>query len=110
MPAIALALALALAAEEPEAVAQPQKRPASRWASFGVIVAGAAVAGVGVGFRYSAGEHYDRIDREYPSLADYSELRQVVATGQLHQQLGAAFLIAGVAIMVLGAILSMALP
>ncbi len=110
MPAIALALALALAAEEPEALQQEQKRPASRWAAFSVIVAGAAVAGVGVGFRYSAGENYDRIDRNYPPLADYSELRQLVATGNLHQQLGAGFLIAGAAIMVLGAILSMVLP
>jgi len=115
MQAIALALALALAAEEPETlqpetVQQPQKSPASRWAAFSVIVAGAAVAGVGVGFRYSAGEQYDRIDRNYPALADYGELQQVVARGQQHQTLGAGFLIAGAVIMVLGAILSMVLP
>ena len=115
MKPIALALALALAhADEgfvPAAaeVEPPPKRTGSKWAAFSVIVAGAGLAGTGVGFRYSAGEHYDRIDRNYPTLTDYTELQAVARTGNFHQQLGAAFLIAGAAVMVLGAILSMVL-
>ncbi|MBL8954910.1 MAG: hypothetical protein JNK82_29305 [Myxococcaceae bacterium] len=115
MKALALSLALALAHTDdgfvPAAaeVEAPPKSNAARWATFGVIVAGAGLAGTGVGFRYSAGEHYDRIDRGYPALDDYAQLQAVARTGNLHQQLAAAFLIGGAVVMVLGAVLSMVL-
>jgi hypothetical protein len=68
---------------------------------------GAAVIGTGVGLRLAAGGVYDRIDRGYPPFADYQQLQSVRHTGELEQYLALGFLVAGAAIIVVAAIVSL---